>query len=80
MHCFPITDALILYECSYTGDIYILVAKYVLYVPSMKNNLTSISILREVGFEMNDKPKIYCRKKPSMENHIIIHNYAGLHI
>ena len=52
----PIVDALLLYECPYTGKIFILVARNVLYVPSMVHNLIPSFVLRQAGLVVNNKP------------------------
>ena len=75
----PIIDDLILYECPYTGKIFILVERNVFYTPSMDHNLIPPFVLRQAGLVVNDTPKIHC-DRPTKYQHAIIHSKSGLHI
>jgi hypothetical protein len=56
----PIVDAAILYECPYTMQNHLLIFRNALSVPSMgDHNLVPPFIMREVGIEVNDIPKIH---------------------
>ena len=46
-----------------------------LSIPTNKNNLVTLFIMREAGLEVNVKPKIHC-KEPTVEDHSI---YAEEH-
>ena len=65
-----IVDAAIQYDCPYQGTPHILVVRNALYVPSMRNNLLPPFILRQVGIEVNDVPKIHVND-PSERDHSI---------
>jgi hypothetical protein len=65
----PIVDAAVLYQCPYDGQLYILVIRNALHVPSMRNNLLPF-VLREAGITVNDTPKIQTIE-PTEEDHSI---------
>jgi hypothetical protein len=66
----PIVDAAVLYECPYDGQLYILVIRNALHVPSMQNNLLPPFVLREAGIRVKDTPKIQTIE-PTEEDHSI---------
>ena len=74
-----IVDAAIQYDCPYNGTSHILVVRNALYVPSMKNNLIPPFIMREVGIEVNDVPKIQVGD-PSKRDHSIYFKETGFRI
>ena len=74
-----IVDTLIVFECSYTGKIFLLVARNVLYVESMDHNLIPPFILREEGLICNERPLIHSFP-PKKEDHSIIDSKLNLHI
>ena len=53
-----IVDAAVRYDCPYDGKSYIFVVRKALHVPSMRNNLIPLFIMREAGIRVNDTPKI----------------------
>ena len=55
-----IVDAVVKYECLYSGQEYVLIIRNVLHVPSMANNLILPFMLREAGVKVKDTPKIHC--------------------
>ena len=61
-------DAMIAYDCKYSGETYLLVVRNALCVPTMEINLIPPFVLREAGLILNDTPKIHC-KDPSVEDH-----------
>ena len=63
-----LVDAAVAYDCPFTGQVYILVIRNALYVPSMKINLLPPFILREKGIIVNDAPKIQV-KNPTVSDH-----------
>ena len=75
----PIVDAVIAYDCKYSGETYMLVIRNALHIPSMKHNLVPPFILREAGLTVNDTPKIQC-KEPSIEDHSVYDDETGLRI
>jgi hypothetical protein len=76
----PIVDSAIQYECPYSGTSYIvLVIRKELHVPSMKNNLLPPFLLREVGLQVCDTPKIQV-DTPSVDNHAICFPHSSLRI
>ena len=64
----PIVDAALSYDCPYTMKTYLLVARNVLYMPSMTHNLIPPFIMREAGIKVNEVPKIHS-DNPSVEDH-----------
>jgi hypothetical protein len=64
----PIVDTLIVFECPYTGKIFLLVARNVLYVESMDHNLIPPFKLREAGLICNERPLIHSFP-PKKEDH-----------
>eukprot|EP00957_Ditylum_brightwellii_P157937 12021729-Ditylum_brightwellii.AAC.1 len=66
----PIVHAALKYECPYTGEASILVVRNALHVPKMENNLIPPFIMREVGLQVSDTPKIHI-KDPTVDNHAI---------
>lgn len=75
----PIVDTLMVFECPFTGTIFFLVARNVLYVESMDHNLIPPFILREAGLICNDRPLIHSFP-PKKEDHSIIDPKSNLHI
>jgi hypothetical protein len=75
----PIVDTLIVFECPYTGKIFLLIARNVLYVESMDHNLIPPFILREAGLICNERSLIHSFP-PKKENHSIIDPKSNLHI
>ena len=67
----PIVDAAILYECLYTGKLFIFVLRNALHVPAMTHNLIPPFILREKGLQVTDTPKIHV-ESPSVSDHAIV--------
>ena len=75
----PIVDTLMVFECPFTGTIFFLVARNVLYVESMDHNLIPPFVLREAGLICNDRPLIHSFP-PKKEDHSIIDPKSNLHI
>lgn len=67
----PLVDATILYVCTYTGKEALLIIRYALHVPSMKNYLIPPFIMRKTGITVNETPKIQI-KKPTLKAYSII--------
>ena len=65
-----IVDAAITYDCPYTLDTTLLVIRNALYIPEMNHNLISPFILREVGIQVDEIPKLHATE-PTQEHHII---------
>ena len=55
----PIVDAIILYNCPFSGKIYLLVFHNSLFVSLMTHNLIPPFIFREANIFVNNVPKIY---------------------
>ena len=64
----PIVDAALAYDCQYTGQTIILIARNALHIRTMKNNLIPPFIMRAGGVIVNDKPKIHC-DNPTVQDH-----------
>jgi hypothetical protein len=75
----PIVDAMVSYDCKRTNQVYLLVARNVLYVESMEINLIPPFILREKGLEVREVPKTQC-KEPTVDDHTIQETESGLFI
>ena len=65
-----LVDAALKYECSYSGEVKILIIRRGLYVPSMTHNLLPPFMLREAGININEVPKIHVTS-PTEEHHAI---------
>jgi hypothetical protein len=65
-----IVDAAVGFECPYNGKSYIFVLRNALHVPSMRNNLIPLFIMREAGIKVNDTAKIQT-SNPTEEDHSI---------
>ena len=63
-------DAAVQNDCPYQGTVSILVIRNCLHVPSMTNNLIPPFIMRQVGIEINERPKIHS-DNPGVEDHLI---------
>ena len=66
----PVVDAAIAYDCRYTHATYVLIARNVLYMDSLRHNLITPFIMRETGLIVNEEAKIHC-SDPDMINHSI---------
>lgn len=66
----PIVDAAIAYECPYTYEVYILMIRNALYIPTLKHNLIPPFIMREGGVIVNEVAKIRSLE-PSSDDHCI---------
>ena len=75
----PIIDAMVAYDCKRTHQVFLLVARNVLYVESMENNLIPPFILRDKGLKVRDTPKIQC-EEPTVDDHTIQDANIGLFI
>lgn len=67
----PVVDGALAYDCPYTHQTYILIARNVLSVPTIEHNLIPPFIMREAGIIVNDTPKIH-KEDPSIDDHAII--------
>ena len=56
-----IVAAVISYDCTSSGETYLLVVRNSLCVPKMGINLIPTFILREAGVILNDTPIIHCK-------------------
>ena len=66
-----IVDAAVAYDCPWYQTTYILIARNILFVPSMDHNLIPLLILREAGITVNDTAMIHLNKT-SIDDHAII--------
>ena len=74
-----IVDAVIAYDCIYSGETYMLVLRNYLCVPTMYIHLILPFVLRESGLILNDTPKMHC-KDPSVEDYSLFDEETGLRI
>ena len=75
----PIVDAVVAYDCPYSGKTYLLVVRNALYIASMKHNLIPPFILREAGLQVSDVPKIHC-DEPTIDDHSMYDDKTKLRI
>ena len=66
-----LVDAVLNYECPYSGEVKILIIRRGLHVASMTHNLLPPFMLREAGIQINEVPKIHVTS-PTEEHHAII--------
>ena len=66
----PVVDAVIVYDCPFTGESYFLLMYNCLYIPSMECHLIPPFILREAGLLVNDTPNIQSMQ-PDENTHVI---------
>ena len=74
-----IVDAALAYSCPHSLKTYVLIAKNVLYVPTLEHNLIAPFILRESGAFVNETPKIQVNS-PSIHDHSIYYQDHQLRI
>ena len=74
-----IVDAALLYECPFTGQIYLFLVRNAIHVPAMSNNLIPPFIMREHGIAVRDTPKIQL-KHPTEDDHAITFPDDGFRI
>ena len=65
-----LVDAALKYECSFNGEVKILIIRRGLHVPSITHNLLPPFMLREAGIHINEVPKIHVTS-PTEEHHAI---------
>ena len=56
-----IVDGAVVYECPYTGEIYVLIVRNALHIPHLQNNFIPPFLMRAAGFTLNDT-KIFTAK------------------
>ena len=66
----PIIDAAAAYDCPFSGQTSLMVARNALYIESMDHNLVPPFIMREAGLEVDDQAKIHT-PQPSKEIHSV---------
>ena len=72
-------DGAVLYECPYTGEIYVLIVKNALYTPHLRNNLILPFVMRAAGVTLNETPNIHS-KDPTIDDHCITFEDSDLRI
>ena len=75
----PIVDAVIVYDCPYTLQSYLLMVRNALYVEEMEHNLLPPFLLREAQVQVNDCAKVHT-VNPSEEDHSIFFKDEELRI
>jgi hypothetical protein len=66
-----LVDAVVQYDCPFSGRVFMLLIHNAIYVPAMTNNLIPPFVLREAGITVNDAPKIQV-KDPTVQDHALI--------
>ena len=74
-----LVDAALKYESPYSGEVKILIIRRGLYVPSMTHNLLPPFMLREVGININEVPKVHVTS-PTEEHHAITFHETNFQI
>ena len=54
-----VVNTALAYDCPFTHTTYILIARNVMYLKTLKHNLIAPFIMREAGVIVDDKPKIH---------------------
>ena len=67
----PIVDAVIVYDCPYSLQSYLLMLRNALYVDTMNHILLPPFLMREAGVTVNDTAKIHFNK-PDNDHHCLI--------
>ena len=67
----PVVDAVVAYDCEFTGKIYILIIKNALYFEEMKVSLIASCILRLASLQVNEIPK-FMAEYPTLDHHSIL--------
>ena len=67
----PIVDAVIIYDCPYSLQSYMLMIRNALYVKDMEDNLIPPFLLREAGLTVDECAKIHAHPQPTAQNHSI---------
>jgi hypothetical protein len=77
----PIADVIIAYDCKRSNQTYLLVARNVLYIEDMDDNLIPPFIMRQAGLIVSEIPKIHCNPDSLTEDaHTIQEHESGLFI
>ena len=66
----PIIDAAVAYDCPFSGQTILMVARNSLYVESMDHNLVPPFIMRKAGLGVDKQAKIHTPQQ-SKENHSV---------
>ena len=66
----PIVDSVVAYDCPYSGEVILLVARNALFVVSMDHNLVPPFIMREAGLQVNEQAKIHTSEPTKQHNSI----------
>ena len=63
----PIVDAVIIYDCPYSLQSYMLMIRNALYVKDMEDNLIPPFLLREAGLTVDECAKIHAHPQPTAQ-------------
>ena len=66
-----VVDALVRYDCPYTGGSVLLILWNALHVPSMSNNLVPPFAMRAAGVQVSDTPKMHS-SAPTVDDHCLL--------
>jgi len=75
----PVVDAVVVFDCPYTGESYFMLLYNCLYIPSMECHLIPPFILREAGLFVSDTPKIQS-PEPDEDTHVIFDHETKMRI
>ena len=70
MSRFLIVDSVVAYDCTYSGEVILLMSRNALFVVSMDHNLVPPFIVREAGLQVNEQAKIHT-SEPTKQDHSI---------
>ena len=66
----PIVDSVVAYDCPYSVELILLVARNALFVMSMDHNFVPPFIMREAGLQVNEQENIYTPEPTKQHNSI----------
>ena len=75
----PIVEGALAYDCRYTCEVYDLVVRNTLLVPSMNHNVIPPFIMRAGGLIVNDFPKIHCEDS-TVDDHCVSFDSSNVQI
>ena len=73
----PIVEGALAHDCPFTGEVYVLVLRNALHVPSTDHNLILLFIMRSSSVAINDAPKIHCGD-PAVDDYCVLFDQSGL--
>ena len=75
----PIVDGVLACDCPYTGEVFVLLMRNALHVPSMEHNLAWPFMMRSGIVINNNVPKIHC-EDPIVDEHSVSFDQSDMRI